>query len=107
MRMNVALSTKLDYDELLNVTRVAKDGTYGTVSSGNLASFRLLVALLISFFSAMWRGQPVAVKLLRVQSLPDAKVIAAFEKEMLLLSKLRVFGALVLFWFFYIFSFVK
>jgi serine/threonine protein kinase len=31
----------------------------------------------------------VAVKLLRVQSLPDAKVTAAFEKEMLLLSKLK------------------
>ena len=35
MRLGVALSTKLDYDELRNVTRVAKDGTYGTVSSGN------------------------------------------------------------------------
>jgi hypothetical protein len=113
MRLTVALSTKLDYDELRNVTRVARDGTYGTVSSGTM--FRICPSLVSHYTvalaqslarlhnnalrtaamhtracAAIWRGQQVAVKLLRVQSLPDAKVVAAFEKEMLLLSKLRV-----------------
>jgi len=70
-RLRSALSTKLDYDELHSLEPVGVEGSYGSVSYG------------------VWRTMPVAVKLLRVQTLSDPRIVAAFEKEMMLMSKLK------------------
>ena len=69
--LRTALSTKLDFDEFTDLESVGREGSYGSVSVGT------------------WRGQDVAIKMLRVQRIDDAKVALAFEKEIVLMSKLK------------------